>query len=104
MQGVGGSRQGTNSSGVIAMVGTSLGAGKFARAARVGWTAAGLASRHRVHRVVRRRGRRFGAALGRLVSTDGHGPRPVERESAKRPLRLWWCPCRILGAGHSHPI
>ena len=30
--------------GVIAMVGTSLGAGKFARAARVGWTAAGLAA------------------------------------------------------------
>jgi putative MATE family efflux protein len=30
--------------GVIAMVGTSLGAGKFARATRVGWTAAGLAA------------------------------------------------------------
>src|SRR5262245_10216557 len=30
--------------GVIAMVGTCLGAGKFARAARVGWTAAALAA------------------------------------------------------------
>ena len=77
--------------GVIAIVGTNLGAGNVARAARAAWTAAALAAVVTgMHRTARRR---RAARLGEPVHRQWRSARPDGRLSGRGRARLSaaWC-------------